>query len=631
MFCTSCGKKMDMLSKYCPGCGRKAVKAKILPGLDKLFPKAFRVVSKAYAKTSAFKKRMEPYYRKTAKFIPALAGIFMAVILTLTLIIPAYGRRMFELGREYIASMRYKEAVTAFSRASAAGISGPEISALLGEALINIGEFERAREQLLSEGEELTPLKLRLLADVWQHEGDEQMFISTLRELIRLMPNDAYAYFRLSAHYREAGLFENAASVLESLLARRRNPAAQAELYNIYMESFVLNTSTERAALIRQDAMRALNTAYAESLDVGGGRAVSLSPSGGFAAVYVREAGRRYLAVYELRESEFRRVSSFMIPVNYVIDPGMIVWSPDETMLAFFNSGAEEFVSDSSIFICDIIQNRIYSLTDPGADFARYMGPEGVFVLDTLAAFSEDSRTIYFARHTPAGSRLASACLGTGEISYLFEPPAGGRVSYNIIERGGRVFFSVAGDSPNPLWGIYVYEGGEAVRLEFDYDSRLHNLALKEVSGCGRFLLYYLTVASQNDSMFFGVVDLRTMESPAVYPQEHDIANERIVAMNKSSVFGTERRFITRNATFGFDGRSLVVAEDGGEAYGKTIRRFALKGSGVGSFVYLSFDLNGAGAFAVPQMNKSGVWFREVRSGEFLVYDEGFKLLRVGG
>lgn len=636
MFCTSCGKKMDMLSKYCPNCGRKAEKSGILPGFSKFFEKTAPAISRATDKICHSKKYISPYYRKVAKFVPVVSGIIIACVLTFTLIIPAYGRRMFDIGRDYIENMRYGEAVTAFSQARVAGVRGAELNTFMGEALLNIGEFERAREHLSAENEEMTPLRLRLLADVWQHEGNDFMYRETLRELIKLTPNDSYAYFRLSAHYREDGLFENAAQVLESLLSRQRNSAAQAELYNIYMESFALNTSAERAAAIRQDAMRALNTAYVESLDVADGAALSLSPSGLFVAVYIEAEGRRNIDVYELSLSEFRPRASFRIPVNYLIDPGKIAWSPDETMLAFFNSGAEEFVSDSSIFICNIPENRIYNLTDPGADFARYMGPEGVYIIDTLPTFSDDSERVYFARRTLMGNWLASADLGGTEVTYLFEPEAGGFIDYKIIERNGRIFFSVVGPSNNPLWGIYVYERGAARKLDFDYDERLYYLALKDITADGRYLLYYLSVASQNDSMLFGVLDLETMESLNIYPQELDIANDAIVAMNRSTVFGTERRFITRNAVFGSDGRSLIVAEDGGETYGKAIRRFSLSagarpGGSVGSFVYLSFDFSGADKFCVPQMNKSGVWFGEVRGGEFLVYDNGLRLLRVEG
>ena len=627
MFCTFCGKKMDMLSKYCPGCGKKTEK-KLLPFIESVFEK----MSRLKAEILKYKRITAPYYKKAAKFLPPAAGVIIAAILMFTLIIPAYGRRMFEIGQRYIAQSRYNEAVEAFSQARFAGVRGSEINAFMGEALINLGEFDRAFGYLSSEEEGITPLKLRLLADLWANEGNWQMYAGTLAELIRLAPNDTYAYFRLAAYYREAGLFENAVRVLESLLARQRNAAAQAKLYNIFMESFAVNQSLERAALIRQDAMRALSTVYIESLDAGGHSAISLSPTGRYVAVYALHSGRRYIDVYEIRETEFRLRAGFPLPANYLIDKGMIIWSPDETMLAFFNSGAEEFVSDSAIYIGNITENRVYNLTDPGADFVRYTGPEGVFIIDSLPAFSGCSRRVYFARRTIKGNWLASVDIDSGSMSYLFEPPGGGFIDYKIIERGGKVFFSVAGPSDNPLWGIYVYERGSAERLEFDYDSRLYHLALKDITKDGRFMLYYLTVASQNNSMTVGIVALDTMEPVTAYRQELDIMNERIVAMNRSNIFGTRRDFVTRNAVFGADGRSLIVAEDGGEVYGKLIRRFPLSGS-IGSFVYLSFETEGAGHFCVPPpgMNKSGTWFREIRPGEFWIYDEGFRLLRVGG
>ena len=619
MFCASCGKKIDLLSKYCSGCGKKTAKSKILPYAEALFEKPGRI-------RSLYKEHIKPHHEKIAKLLPPVAGSIIAVALIFTIVIPAYGQRMFEVGREHISESRHAEAEVALRRASAAGINGPEINMLKGYALMNLGELERAREYLLADEENITPAKLRVLADVWHQEGDGHMYANTLRELIRLTPNDPHAYLRLAAFYKESGLFENAAVTLESLLARQRNSAAKAELYNTYMKSFAVNTSLQRARTIRPEAMDAFNAAHIESLDVGGGQALSLSPSGRYVVVYVMHSGQRYLDVYELLELEFRLTATFRIPLNYVIDSGMIAWSPDETMLAFFNSAAEKFVSDSSIHLCNIPQNQAFNLTDPGADFTRYLSHEGVFIIDSLPTFSQDSQTIYFARQTPQGNWLASIDISGDNLTYLFEPPGGGFVEYKIIERGGRVFFSVAGPGNNPLWGIYMYEDGAAQRLNFYYDNRLYYLALKDITPDGQFMLYYLTVASQNNSMLLGVVNLETMEPVRAYQQEMDSINGQVVAINRSNIFGQDHTFVTRNAIFGNDGRSLIVAEDAGDPYGKVIRRFALSGN-IGSYIYISFDTQGTNDFSVPQMNKSGTQFRQIGAREFLIYDNGLKIL----
>ena len=626
MFCTSCGEKIDILAKFCSGCGKSTKKSKISPYLEAALGKPAELASK-------YRERIKPHHEKITRYLPPIAGFILAVTLVFTTIVPAHGRRMVNIGREHLASARHYEAAAAFRLAGAVFPLSPEVNTLKSYALITIGDFERARDILLDkEDEHINAASLRLLADVWHHKGERQMYADTLRELIRLTPNDPQAYFRLSAFYRDSGLFENAANTLEALLARKPNSAATAELYNIFKKSFALNTSRTRALNIRSGAMAALNTAGIESLNVGGGRAVSLSPSGGYIAVYNRREGARYIDIYELTESEFRPTAAFRLPANYIIDPGMLAWSPDERMIAFFNSGAEKFVSDSSIHIGNIASGRVFNLTDPGADFTRYLSQEGVFVIDSLPVFSPDSQRIYFARRTVKGNWLMSIDINGSNLIYHFEPPNGGYVEYKIITRSERVFFSVAGPGNNPLWGIYVYESGAGRRLNFDFDNRLYYLALKDITVDGRFLLYYLTVASQNNAMLFGVINLETMERVNVYRQEMDLANGRVVAMNRSNIFGTYYTFITRNAAFSRDGRSLIVAEDGGNAYGKVIRRFPLEGGavGVGSFVYLSFDTFGADMFCVPEMNQSGVWFREIGAGEFLVYSNGFRLLRLG-
>jgi len=626
MFCKSCGKKVEILSKYCSSCGKSTKESKILPFLEAAMQKPGKFAS-------CYRLYIVPHHRKITKFFPPVAGVFAAVILVFSVIIPAYGNHMMQSGRYHIYNRRFPEAAAALTRAAAVGFSDAELNTLKGYTFLNLGELERARELLQDDSGETNAASLRILADVWYQKDKPHYYTETLRELIRLTPNDPHAYFRLSAFYTNEGLFENAANVLESLLARGPNPTAQAELYNIYMKSFATNTSLTRALTLRPNAMDALSSAQIENLNVGGGKAISLSPSGRYVAIYATHDSARYLDIYEIQAAEFRLTATFRLPINYVIDPGMLAWSPDEKMVAFFNSAAEKFVSDSSIHIGNIVENRVFNLTDPGADFTRYLVSDGVFVIDTLPTFSADSSRVYFARRTPKGNWLASIGINGDDLTYHFEPPGGGFVEYAIIERGERVFFSVIGPGNNPLWGIYAYESGEARRLNFEFDNRLYYLALRDVTVCGRFLLYYLTVASQNNSMLIGVINLETMEPAMVYSPIMDTMDGRVVALKRSNNFGTYHTFITRNAAFSQDGRSLFVAEDGGSPYGKLIRRFALVGGavGVGSFVYVSFESDGAYNFGVPweAMNASGAWFRQVSEREFLIYDDGFRLIRM--
>jgi len=626
MFCKSCGKKVEILSKYCSSCGKSTKESKILPFLEAAMQKPGKL-------TSCYRTYITPHHAKIARFFPPIAGVLAAVILVFSIIIPAYGNHMMQSGRNYIYNRRFPEAASALTRAAAVGFSDSELNTLKGYTFLNLGELERARELLQDDSESPSAASLRVLTDVWYQKDMPHYYTETLRELIRLTPNDPHAYFRLAAFYSREGLFENAANVLNALLARGPNPNAQAELYNIYMKSFATNTSLARALSLRPNAMDALSSAQIENLNVGGGQAISLSPSGRYVAIYATHDASRYIDIYEILAAEFRLTATFRLPINYVIDPGMLAWSPDERMIAFFNSAAEKFVSDSSIIIGDISANHVFNLTDPGADFTTYLADGGVFIIDTLPTFSADSQRIYFARRTPKGNWLASIDISGSNLTYHFEPPDGGFVEYKIIERAGRVFFSVIGSGNSPLWGIYVYENNNARRLNFEFDNRLYYLALKDVTVCGRFLLYYLTVASQNNSMLLGVINLETIEPVPVYNQVMDSVDGRVVALKRSNNFGTYHTFITRNATFSQDGRSLFVAEDGGSPYGKLIRRFALEGSavGVGSFVYASFEADGAYNFCVPNgvTNASGTWFRQVSEREFLIYDDGFRLLRM--
>jgi len=620
MFCTGCGQKNEQGGKYCPYCGRKLLKKRII----NLSP-----VGEIFKKTEAhYRRHVLPHHDKIAKYLPMVSEVFAAVLLMINIIIPAYGRKMYDMGKEYIAQMQYGEAVAAFSQAGMAGVSDNQMGLYMGQAYIGLENYDKAKEILTEEGEKTSPERLKLLAEVWRQENNSIMYEATLNELIALAPNDPEGYLKLSEYYREEGLYDNASGILEKLLKRQKNSIASAMLYNIYMESYLNTASAEKGANIKDEAMKALSSAKIESLNINDKTALSLSPKGRFAAIESAEKSHA-VDIYELDGSAFMYHSTFVIPAGYVIDSGMIAWNSDETMLAFYNANGEEFIHDSSIYVYDIPNQELKNLTDPKEDYIHYMVDKEIYLIDSLPCFSEDSKSIYFARKSVKGNWLCSVNINGENLTHLFEPADGGWVDYKIIERG-RIYFSVRGHEKSDTWGIYAYdEANGARRLKFDYDSRYYHLALKDITADGRYLLYYLTVSSQNNSMFFGILDLENMKLTDVYTQDIDSYENKLSALNRSNIFGASRMFITRNAAFSSDGKSIYIAEDGAEAYGKLIRRFPLSG-GSGDFVYISFEKEGAKGFCIPTgENKSGVWFAEISAGKFLITDKGLRLLSV--
>jgi len=622
MFCASCGEKIDNSGKYCPHCGKKIQKRQFID-LSLLTIRLKPIVS-------VYRRYILPHRSKIAKYLPAVCGVFTAAMLMVTIILPAYGSKMYEQGKDYIAKAQYGKAVSAFNQAGIAGIKNSEIDIYKSQAYIGLENYEQAKKILGENSEKSDPAHLKLLADVWHYEGNKMLYEAALSNLVSLTPNDPYAYLRLSDFYREEGLYDNASGILEKLLGRQKSSLAAAKVYNIYMESYLNSTASDKAEHIKDDAMKALSSAKIEYLNIEDSIALSLSPSGKFLASL--SGNDKAVEIYGLDNSAFIYHSSFAIPAGYEIDPGMIAWSCDESMLAFSNSNAEEYVHDSSIYIYDLAGCSLKNLTDPKEDYVHYMAGREIYLIDSLPCFSADSESLYFSRKSVKGNWLCKVDLDGENLTHLFEPADGGWVDYKIMERKDQVYFSVRGHEKSDTWGIYTYdEANGARRLKFDYDSRYYHLALKDMTKDGRYLLYYLSISSQNDSMYFGVLDLESMKLSDIYKQDIDSYNNKLSAINRSNIFGASRIFVTRNAGFSLDGKSVYIAENGADAYGKTIRRFPLEG-GNGDFAYISFEKEGAETFCIPNgNNKSGAAFFEISDGKFLINDKGLRLLSING
>ena len=623
MFCTNCGEKTNDGAKFCPHCGKKILK--------KSFIKLSPLMDKLKTLESSYRRHVLPHHASIAKYLPAVSGSLAAAMLMVYIIIPFYGAKMYEKGKNHINEAQYEDAVMAFNQAGIVGVKNPEMSIYASQAYIGLKEYDKAKEILTEKSGQTYPATLKLLADVWKYEGNGLMYETTLSELIALAPNDPYAYLKLSDYYREECLYDNASGILENLLKRQKNSEASAKAYNIYMESYLNSSSADKAAVLKDDAMKALSAAKTESLDINNETALSLSPGGRYVAISSTIGKDKAIDIYELNDSAFLHHSTFKISAGYQIDGSLIAWSNDETMLAFSNAAAEEYIHDSGIYVYDITKQSLYNLTDPKEEYIHYMIDKEVYIIDAIPCFSEDSKTLYFSRKSIRGNWLCSVNVDGENLTHLFEPPDGGWVDYKIAERAGIVYFSVRGHEKSDIWGIYAYDEGNGTRrLKFDYNSRYYHLALKDITADGRYLLYYLSISSQNDSMYFGLLDLENMKLLDIYKQDIDSYENKLSAHNRSNVFGTSRMFITRNAAFSLDSKNLYIAEDGLDTYGKTIRRFPLSG-GNGDFIYISFEKQGADSFCIPKgENKSGTVFREVSEGKFLVNDKGLRILTIG-
>ncbi|MBE6012332.1 MAG: tetratricopeptide repeat protein [Lachnospiraceae bacterium] len=601
--CKKCGESLKSDSKFCHRCGRKVNHF----DMDKL-------------KTFIEENKNE------IKLVAVIVPVALCFFIIIDIIIPSYSRLKLAEGINYLKNEEYEKAVTAFSHAETAGAKDQALYTYMGEAYIKTEDYDEAEKALSNATKERdNPEALILLADVWEYEKNEKMLEETLLKLTELMPNDPRAYIRLSKFYAEKGRYENASEILEALLKRQENKEALQLLYNIYAQSYVKNKSLEKGGTIEEKALSYLKEADIKDLSLYEGEAISLSPKGKYLIARNYSEGREYINVLEKNDYGYSIKNSFKPPSGYQLSFDTIVFSPDESKIAFYNKEAEEYLSDSYIYIYEIENNELYNLTDPKEDYTLFLQDGGVFIIDRIPAFSEDGQRIYFSRHSSKGDGLYEVNLNDKVATKLYEPPAGGTIDYKIIEKNGLIYFSVKDEKGG---GIYTYEDEKASRLNFEYDKAYYDLALWDMSMDGKYLIYYITIASQNNSFFFKVLDIDTMALIDIYPQDIAMIGNKFTSVNYYDTLGKLNTFICKNAVLSPDGERIVLAEENPETKEVFFREISIK---TGNSYFLSI-LKPKGnpeavSLAVGELKEENSGFKMLEDGKILFYDQGLKVL----
>jgi len=138
-----------------------------------------------------------------------------------------------ELGKGHLLRNELVPAVRAFTQALLIGTSDPDSLYLMGTALCELGEFERAEKalsQLVKAKPDHGPAHY-MLAVVCNWRGRREQAAEAFVAAARLDPTNADAHYRLGNWFRDFGDFEEAASSYERAL--EVEPDHVAALFNL--------------------------------------------------------------------------------------------------------------------------------------------------------------------------------------------------------------------------------------------------------------------------------------------------------------------------------------------------------------------------------------------------------------
>lgn len=619
MYCRNCGEKVPNMSKYCCSCGKRVQhefeSINKIKGLLKRYKNAFISLMKS---------------KGFLKYATILMPVTAVALIVFTLIIPAYSNLKLNQGKRYLLEKNYEKAAQAFSHAEISGAKDKETYAYMGEAYLQNNDYENAEKALKNAVKfDNSPEALKLLAEVFEYEGNDTQLEETLRQLITVMPNDPEAYVKLAKIYAEEKRYENAALILESLLKIQDNSEASALLYNIYAQSYLNNKSLEKSKPVEEKANEAMKSISVEDLSVYEGTAINVSPAGKYLLTKTYDKNNPVINIFERKEGTYIKTGSFKPPLNYDLSFDNTVFSENEEKIAFYNGEAEPYVSDSYIYVYDIAEDKLFSISDPKETYSLFLSPDGIFVVDSIPSFSQNGEKLYFGRYSSKATGLYQYDFTNGSLSNLYEPAPGGKIAYKIIERNGKIYFSVSDQNNRAEGGLFVYENGDVKKLKFEYDKMFYDLALWDMSKDGRYLMYFITISSQNSSFYFHVLDLDKMALTSLYPQDIETVGGEFVSVNYYDVLGSLNTYICKNAGFSTDGKNILIAEINTYTNRKIIREISIE-TGNNYFSKIIENNLNVKNFSLGYGNEKNAnsGFKQLQTGELLLYDEGLKLIK---
>jgi len=253
---------------------------------------------------------------------------------------------------------------------------------------------------------------------------------------------------------------------------------------------------------------------------------ISISPSGKY-AVYPGDGINIYLQIFENNNGRYVFYKDVYFDINHLyhrdeyfasspIRTGEFIgWSNNEEFFAFVPLNGLITGINTDIFICDINDGRVFNLT--GDENAGRTIFEGNFLFDYLPTWSDDDRTIYFARF---GNDL-----GGNRVNLICSIPArGGNIAneanivgregvltifHSMIRRGNAIYYTTnSPDQNDSLQGIYKYQNGTTTQLVRHDPEKKPNPVLMDVSADGRYLTYYLHQIYNNQTFIATITGL---------------------------------------------------------------------------------------------------------------------------
>jgi hypothetical protein len=264
------------------------------------------------------------------------------------------------------------------------------------------------------------------------------------------------------------------------------------------------------------------NLEYAGEFKLDGRMPVSVSPNGKYVLASDRAANQDNLVIYiyQNKNNGYAPLCEIVALMRYGrLQDSDIAWSHDNESFAFGRAAGVQESRNSDIFVINISKRSCVNFTGiAGEDTARFSRDDTLY-LDYLPSWSDDDRTIYFARYgnkTGVEYRIIEIC---------FVPSSGGNVStvrkflpqesdhgllqvwQGLFSRGKTLYYDTsASNYLNSKQGIWKYEGGTETFL-VHVQSSGQSTILKDVSKDGKRFLYILREYSNqtylNDRFFY--------------------------------------------------------------------------------------------------------------------------------
>ena len=289
-------------------------------------------------------------------------------------------------------------------------------------------------------------------------------------------------------------------------------------------------------------AAQITSISYAGNLDYNGVPFLSISPDGKYAVIADREDS--YLQILRSNQGRYEHYKDIYIqdlPDGFMEQSKFTINNLTDSDISWSNRGDKftfslgiqtlQIMSQSCIFICDIETGKITQLTGQEIEWDTRPYDENIWIVDYLPTWSDDDRTVKFARYcvTSEGdlnNQLCSIPAGGGsvKVEHSVDPFL---TIWNLFNRGNALYYSTTSRSIDVKAGIFMFQNGlETVLVDSDVYFEVLDRTISvmpelvDVSSDGKTILYTFGILNYNrliegndDNLIIGAIPTDSIEN----------------------------------------------------------------------------------------------------------------------